>query len=172
MDFIYRSRQSGSRTTRAVQNDFKIHVSEDSSIVALGVEKTNIVQEAMQEVIRYWSKRLEAKQSVKRILLDRQCAGPGIWSGVGCPADRGCKAVTMCGEVRVPEDHLSRCNLCGKEGCTKSGPQGRGVSGVDMILYVSSRVSKLCQESATLSHASHCQQVNFPISLLAKHTFS
>ena len=160
---VYRSGQEGLRTTRAVKNGFKIHVSEDSSIAALGVEKANIVQAAVKEVLSYWSKRLQVKRPVKKILLDRQCAGPGIWSGVGCPADRGCKAVTMCGEVRVPEDHLSRCKLCGKEGCSDTGPQGRGVSGVDMILYVSSRVSKLCQESATLSHASHCQQVTIHI---------
>eukprot|EP00090_Calanus_glacialis_P017323 TRINITY_DN26991_c0_g1_i1.p1 TRINITY_DN26991_c0_g1~~TRINITY_DN26991_c0_g1_i1.p1 ORF type:complete len:386 (+),score=61.60 TRINITY_DN26991_c0_g1_i1:23-1159(+) len=64
----------------------------------------------------------------------------------------------MCGEVKVPKDHLAHCQLCGKQGCTKVGPKGRGISGVDMILYMSAKVSNLCRESATLSHASHCQQ--------------
>ena len=32
------------------------------------------------------------------------------------------------------------------------------MSGVDLILYVSSQSSSLCSESSTLSHASHCQQ--------------
>lgn len=29
-----------------------------------------------------------------RILLDRSCAGPGVWSGRGCPGDRGCAGTT------------------------------------------------------------------------------
>ena len=41
------------------------------------------------------------KISAKRVLLDRQCKGPGVWSGRGCPEDRGCAAITKCGEVEV-----------------------------------------------------------------------
>ena len=41
------------------------------------------------------------KISAKRVLLDRQCKGPGVWSGGGCPEDRGCAAITKCGEVEV-----------------------------------------------------------------------
>ena len=113
----------------------------------------------MKEVVKYWKVRLAVKKPVKKILLDRQCKGPGIWSGIGCPEERGCKEVTMCGEVRVPDRHLASCQLCGKDGCKKSGSQGAGVVGADMIIYLSAKVSNLCAESATLSHASHCQQV-------------
>ena len=167
---IFRSHQEGLRTTRAIRNGFKLHVSEDASIAALGNEKARILRAAMKEVTKYWSERLEVKKPAKKIFLNRQCAGPGIWSGVGCPADRGCKQETMCGEVKVPKNHLAQCQLCGKQGCTKVGPEGRGISGVDMILYMSAKVSNLCRESATLSHASHCQQVNY-INLLISILF-
>jgi hypothetical protein len=70
----------------------------------------------------------------------------------------------MCMEVKVPKDHLSQCQLCGKHGCNKVGPEGRGISGVDMILY---KVFNLCRESATLSHASHCQHVNYMNDLIS-----
>ena len=156
--FVIRS-YHGSRATRAVKGGINIHISEDASIAALGSKKADILRVAMREVVKYWNERLEVKNPVKKIVLDRQCAGPGVWSGVGCPAQYGCKKVTKCGEVEVPADHLAQCQLCGQDGCTKSGEQGRGVRGVDMILYMSAKVSNLCRETATLSHASHCQQV-------------
>ena len=117
------------------------------------------MQRAMKEVTSYWNERLAVKKPVKKILLDRQCAGPGIWSGQGCPAEYGCQKITKCGEVEVPEEHLSQCQLCGKDGCKKTGLNGSGVQGADMIIYMSAKISSLCKESATLSHASHCQQV-------------
>ena len=147
----------------------KIHVSEDASIAALGNQKAEILRRAMAEVLKYWNERLEVKNPVKKIILDRQCAGPGIWSGVGCPAQYGCKEVTRCGEVEVPADHLAQCQVCGKDGCTKTGQQGKGVTRADMILYMSAKVSNLCRESATLSHASHCQQVYLIFVLMTHH---
>ena len=62
--------------------------------------------------------------------------------------------------MTVPEDHLAACLLCHQESgeCRKEGRGGPGVQGVDLVLYVSSKVSSLCRESQTLSHAGHCQQ--------------
>ena len=61
----------------------------------------------------------------------------------------------------VPEGHLAPCLLCDKAGdrCREQGGGGPGVAGVDIILYISSKSSELCAESATLSHAGHCSQV-------------
>ena len=91
---------------------------------------------------------------------DRQCGGAGVWTGVGCPREPGCAAKTQCGQVTVPQAHLTACLLCDNKGvCDQDGAQGRGVAGADLILYVSSVTSSsLCQEQATLSHAGHCQQ--------------
>lgn len=101
-----------------------------------------------------------AKGRVTRVVLDRQCKGPGVWSGRGCPKDRGCEVVTKCGEVVVPEEHLAACQLCDGEGCTAQGKGGPGVRDTDLLLYVSAVESRLCEESvATSAHASHCQQV-------------
>ena len=80
------------------------------------------------------------KKPVNEILLDRQCAGSGNWPGVGCPEDHGCKEEIMFGEVRVPTDHLAHCQLFGKQGRTRVGPQGLGIYAVDMILYMSTNV--------------------------------
>ena len=67
--------------------------------------------------------------------------------------------MTKCGQVIVPESHLAACLLCGNGGCDQDTTQGPGVTGADLILYVSSVTSSsLCQEQATLSHAGHCQQ--------------
>ena len=67
--------------------------------------------------------------------------------------------MTRCGEVVVPSSHLSPCLLCDETGCERSrGDQGRGVSGADLILYLSSARSALCEEQVTLAHAGHCTQ--------------
>ena len=79
----------------------------------------------------------------------------------------------------MPESHLAACELCGKDGCRTEGRGGEGVNGTDLVLYVSTVQSRynhvfnyavrlcvdliwflrLCQQSsATLAHASHCQQ--------------
>ena len=99
--------------------------------------------------------------SNEHLIPDRQCGGPGIWTGVGCPADHGCSNQTTCGEVTVPASHLASCLLCDREGqCRRSQERsGSGVTNTDLILYISSKLSTLCQESQTLSHAGHCHQV-------------
>ena len=106
-----------------------------------------------------------------------------MWTGRGCPADRGCSEVTRCGEVRtedteavqmfvsshnivigwqveVPAAHLAACLLCNQTTgeCMTEGGAGAG-QGAELLLYVSSALSPLCRESATLSHAGHCTQV-------------
>ena len=62
--------------------------------------------------------------------------------------------------MRVPEAHLGPCLECDQETgpCQEAGGGGQGVEGVDLVLYVSSKVSSLCSEAGTLSHAGHCQQ--------------
>ena len=65
-------------------------------------------------------------------------------------------------QVTVPGAHLGPCLLCDQASgqCREQARAGPGVTGADIILYISSKKSGLCEESATLSHAGHCSQVN------------
>ena len=67
-------------------------------------------------------------------------------------------------QVEVPAAHLAACLLCNKTtgDCMTEGGAGAGQGagqGAELLLYVSSALSPLCRESATLSHAGHCTQV-------------
>ena len=63
-------------------------------------------------------------------------------------------------QVEVPAAHLAACLLCNQTtgDCVAEGGAGAG-QGAELLLYVSSALSPLCRESATLSHAGHCSQV-------------
>lgn len=62
----------------------------------------------------------------------------------------------------MPRGHLAPCLLCDQTSgqCRQQGGVGPGVPEADIILYISSKTSSLCEESATLSHAGHCSQVS------------
>lgn len=73
-----------------------------------------------------------------------------------------CKAVTMCGEVQVPEKHLDVCRTCNATGqdC-KDDPAsepGAGIHNADFIFYVSARQTDRCHKGLTVAYAAHCQQ--------------
>ena len=85
------------------------------NVYLLEIRQHSEVRRAVSDAVDYWSSTLKARSSVGTIHvgknphldiilltlwpLERQCAGPGIWTGQGCPADRGCQEETRCGEV-------------------------------------------------------------------------
>lgn len=74
-----------------------------------------------------------------------------------------CKAVTMCGEVEVPEKHLDVCRTCNATGheCKenpRAGAAGDGIRNADFIFYVSARQTERCHKGLTVAYAAHCQQ--------------
>lgn len=73
-----------------------------------------------------------------------------------------CKAVTMCGEVEVPEKHLDVCRTCNATGqnCREDDKStlGPGILNADFIFYVSARQTERCHKGLTVAYAAHCQQ--------------
>ena len=57
-----------------------------------------------------------------------------------------CEEVTMCGEVKVPEDHLDVCRVCNAFGqnCGVVGEReaGSGIVNADFVFYISASASK------------------------------
>lgn len=76
-----------------------------------------------------------------------------------------CKAVTMCGEVEVPEKHLDVCRTCNATGheCKENpaaGESGEGIHNADFIFYVSARQTERCHKGLTVAYAAHCMLKN------------
>ena len=61
-------------------------------------------------------------------------------------------------DSQVPESHLAACELCGKEGCQLEGGGGDGVSGTDLVLYVSTAQSR-CSNLDLGSFQPHSDQI-------------
>ena len=73
-----------------------------------------------------------------------------------------CESLTMCGEVKVPEDHLDVCRVCNAFGqnCGVVGSQepGEGILNADFVFYISAMETERCQKGMTVAYAAHCQQ--------------
>ena len=70
--------------------------------------------------------------------------------------------MTMCGEVKVPEDHLDVCRVCNAFGqncgVVGDGQPGTGISNADFVFYISAMETERCQKGMTVAYAAHCQQ--------------
>ena len=68
----------------------------------------------------------------------------------------------MCGEVKVPEDHLDVCRVCNAFGqncgVVGDGQPGTGISNADFVFYISAMETERCQKGMTVAYAAHCQQ--------------
>ena len=73
-----------------------------------------------------------------------------------------CEPLTMCGEVKVPEEHLDVCRVCNAFGqnCGVVGSQdpGQGIHNADFVFYISAMETERCQKGMTVAYAAHCQQ--------------
>ena len=73
-----------------------------------------------------------------------------------------CETTTMCGEVRVPEDHLEVCRVCNAFGqncgVVGSNSPGEGINNADFVFYISAMETERCQKGMTVAYAAHCQQ--------------
>eukprot|EP00118_Oscarella_pearsei_P007970 m.40098 g.40098 ORF g.40098 m.40098 type:complete len:2143 (+) comp32899_c1_seq1:130-6558(+) len=71
-----------------------------------------------------------------------------------------CAATTACGEATVPQAHLEECSFCDplQTTCRTKGTKGSGVSGHDIILYVTAVNTSVCQSEPGISHSLDCQK--------------
>jgi leishmanolysin-like peptidase len=103
----------------------------------------------------------------------RKCEQNQVFFKSGDPhpyCKNSCEALTMCGEVQVPEEHLEVCRVCnafgqnckvqpaaGANGSGAAEP-GPGIDNADFVFYISAMETERCQKGMTVAYAAHCQQ--------------
>lgn len=111
----------------------------------------------------FWENALFVRETKEAIRLNRKCESTQVFiknSLTHC-IDK-CKSDTMCGEVKVPEEHLDICRVCNATGqnCRNdpNSAAGPGIIGADFVIYVSARQTERCHKGLTVGYAAHCQQ--------------
>ena len=137
------------------------------------LEDPNIVKDILEKARAYFSKTLNVRKTLSKILLQRRCVnktfilknkdatGPGNvrFCVKACNITR-----FLCGPIEIPEHHLDQCRVCDENGhnCrnnTSPGfTAGEGHENTDFILYVTAVSSGNCNDSKTLAYAAACQQ--------------
>ncbi|XP_071451528.1 leishmanolysin-like peptidase [Hetaerina americana] len=164
---------------RSIDQPLRIAVHYDRSVLELDKKKRDVINGTIiPEAVHFWERALMVRKTGNVIRLNRRCVGDRVFyrrRATYCM--EACEAVTSCGEVRVPEEHLDVCRTCDDSGhnCIDSGPdgianipagedgakmgaKGLGVSSADFILYVSAVETERCNWGSTVAYAAHCQQ--------------
>lgn len=99
----------------------------------------------------FWENALYVRETKAPIRLNRKCESSQVFiknSLTHCIDS--CKAVTMCGEIIVPDDHLDVCRVCNATGqnCrhdvnSKAGP---GIQNADFVFYISAIQTERCHK--------------------------
>jgi leishmanolysin-like peptidase len=117
----------------------------------------------LPEAVSFWENALFVRETKEAIRLNRKCESTQVFiknSLTHC-IDK-CKSDTMCGEVKVPEEHLDVCRVCNATGqnCRSdtNSAAGPGIVGADFVIYVSARQTERCHKGLTVGYAAHCQQ--------------
>jgi len=169
-----------SRDKRAVGQRMKIKVLYHESVDELSSTKRSILkQRVVPTAVKHWESVFKVVNGGKLIRLNRKCENNQYFLSPDDPTQY-CKnkcVETKCGEWVVPEEHLENCSTCDSSGrnCKSDKNRGKGVSGVDFILYVSALNSEQCIESVagqaeTVAYAAHCQQEDQLDRPVAGHT--
>jgi len=156
------------RHKRAIEDHMRIKVYYHESVSDLSREKRNIIRRrVVPEAVAYWEDILKVVNPVERVRLNRKCENNQYFLSPG-DTTQYCKnkcVETRCGEFKVPKDHLEGCYTCDSSGrnCKKEEDAGKGVFGVDFVLYVSALTTPQCLEAVggeaeTVAYAAHCQQ--------------
>lgn len=158
----------------------KIKVFYHTSVEELEPVQRDIVKSrVVPDAVKHWERVFKIVKGRKKILLNRKCENNQYFLSPGDPTQY-CKnrcVETKCGEWVVPEEHLESCSTCDSTGrrCTKEKSEGKGVSNVDFILYVSALATEQCVENVagqaeTVAYAAHCQQEDELDRPVAGHT--
>jgi len=156
------------RQKRAAEQKMRIKVLYHESVDELPRQKRNIVKRiVVPDAVEYWEDILQVVNPVQSIRLNRKCEENQYFLSPG-DTTQYCKnrcVETLCGEFKVPKDHLEGCYTCDQTGrnCKQEEDAGKGVFGVDFVLYVSALTTPQCLEAVggeaeTVAYAAHCQQ--------------
>uniref|UniRef100_A0A1B0GDZ8 Leishmanolysin-like peptidase n=1 Tax=Glossina morsitans morsitans TaxID=37546 RepID=A0A1B0GDZ8_GLOMM len=156
---------SNSRGKRSiVEKPLRISLFYDESVLSLDANKFSLINETvLPEALQFWAKALMVQQIKGPIRLNRKCNSTQVFVKGGLThCIDNCKAVTMCGEVEVPYEHLDICRVCNASGqncrIDNSTEAGEGIQNSDFIFYVSARQTERCHKGLTVAYAAHCQQ--------------
>ncbi|CAD5112097.1 DgyrCDS1339 [Dimorphilus gyrociliatus] len=146
--------------------NLRISVEYDDSVKKLGNQKENLVKNTLiEEAIKFWNKALKVKKPLKKLLLTRLCKSNRIVFEKGKPEFScldGCKEISSCGNISIPEYHLKKCRVAKKVQnwyeTHEEGTEGSGILDRDFILYVSAKETNRCGERDTIAYAAFCHQ--------------
>ncbi|XP_045109228.1 leishmanolysin-like peptidase isoform X1 [Portunus trituberculatus] len=150
---------------RSVDQPLRIKLYYDESVYALSEEKYQLIHEmVMPTAVNYWEAALMVRKTESVIRLNRRCEKNQVFLLKGEPhpyCKSRCEAVTMCGEVQVPEQHLHACRVCNTLGdnCRVVAREvGDGIPSADFVFYISALETERCRRGHTVAYAAHCQQ--------------
>ncbi|XP_055699747.1 leishmanolysin-like peptidase isoform X1 [Phlebotomus papatasi] len=149
---------------RSLDQPLRMTITYDESVYRLDEDKFELVNTIiLPEAVHFWEKALMVRETKQVIRLNRKCESSQVFvkNSLTYCID-SCKAVTMCGEVVVPEKHLDVCRTCNATGqdCREAtgSEAGPGIANTDFIFYVSARQTERCHKGLTVAYAAHCQQ--------------
>jgi len=156
------------RVKRAASDKMRIKVFFDSSVRELPRDHRRVVEDmVVPEAVHYWEEALTVVNRGDAIRINRKCENNQYFLTPG-ETTQYCKnncVLTKCGEYLVPDDHLEGCHTCDISGrnCRQQSEPGRGVKGVDFVLYITAITTIQCLENVggdaeTVAYAAHCQQ--------------
>ncbi|XP_065219578.1 leishmanolysin-like peptidase [Planococcus citri] len=150
---------------RSVNQSLRILLYYDESVYRLDEEKFLLINNTiLPEAVQFWEKALMVRKTENVIRLNRKCVNNQVFYRKGDPhpyCKNACEDVTMCGEVRVPEEHLAVCKTCNASGmgCSVVGSEmSPGIKDADFVFYVSALKTERCNKGLTVAYAAHCQQ--------------
>ncbi|XP_022659572.1 leishmanolysin-like peptidase isoform X2 [Varroa jacobsoni] len=148
----------------------------NESISRLDPEKFRLINERiLPQAVEYWSTHLRPRYPLTvPARLNRRCPEDKVFFVQGDPTPfcrERCEAVSLCGEVPVPAEHLGPCRVCNFSGlncqvlpdeatneAARNVTVQKGVPDADFVLYVSAIEGEKCTQGETIAYAVHCQQ--------------
>eukprot|EP00092_Neocalanus_flemingeri_P003715 GFUD01003992.1.p1 GENE.GFUD01003992.1~~GFUD01003992.1.p1 ORF type:complete len:686 (+),score=117.35 GFUD01003992.1:50-2107(+) len=151
---------------RSIDENLRIKLYYDESVYRLTKQQYNLIHETvLPNAVSYWGEALRVRRTENQIRLNRKCQQNQVFfkSDSKHPyCKNACETTTMCGEVRVPEEHLEVCRVCNAFGqncgVVGNGGPGEGINNADFVFYISAMETERCQKGMTVAYAAHCQQ--------------
>ncbi|KAG7306622.1 hypothetical protein JYU34_007995, partial [Plutella xylostella] len=103
---------------RSIDQPLRISIFYDHSVYRLEATKFDLINNTiLPEAVKFWEQALKVRKTGGPIRLNRKCPTRQVFiRGSRAHCIDSCKADTMCGEVKVPEHHLSPCYVCNSTG--------------------------------------------------------
>ncbi|XP_052748190.1 leishmanolysin-like peptidase isoform X2 [Galleria mellonella] len=103
---------------RSIDQPLRISIVYDHSVYRLEPEKFDMINNTiLPDAVKFWEQALKVRKTGGPIRLNRKCPTRQVFvRGGRSHCIDSCSAETMCGEVRVPENHLNPCYVCNSTG--------------------------------------------------------